>query len=127
MAGIPFALDSLQEASATICRIAKTRNNGVDIHLLNAYSIALAEKQRDYRICLESAKINFPDGKPLSLITKLSSKPLGHVRGPSLFERVMAEGRATGVRHYLLGSTPETLDALRDSLQKRYPGVEIVG
>jgi N-acetylglucosaminyldiphosphoundecaprenol N-acetyl-beta-D-mannosaminyltransferase len=110
-----------------ICEVARNRGDGADIHLLNAYSVALAEQNVDYRKCLLTATTNFPDGKPLSLFTRWTSSPLKQVRGPRLFENVMDEGRGRGVRHFLLGSTPETLEKLKNALEHRYPGVQIVG
>lgn len=126
-AQIPFAVMSLTEATRTICELKDNRSSGFDVHLLNAYSISLAERNEDYRQCLVAASCNLPDGKPLSLMTKFSKQPLMQVRGPSLFERVMDEGREHGVRHFLLGSTSDTLALLEASLENRYPGVKIVG
>jgi N-acetylglucosaminyldiphosphoundecaprenol N-acetyl-beta-D-mannosaminyltransferase len=98
-----------------------------DVHLINAYSVALADSDSTYRKSLSDAFCNFPDGKPLSWATALSRTPLSQVRGPRIFEETMNRGRVSGVRHFLLGSTPETLQALQESLERRYPGVVIVG
>lgn len=127
LAGIPFAVTSLAAASRTVCDFAADGGSGADVHLLNAYSLALAERDDAYRNCLEQAACNFPDGKPLSLLTKFRRERLGQVRGPGFFEAVLDEGRSRGLRHYLLGSTPETLCALQMALERRYPGVKIVG
>ncbi|UTT68798.1 WecB/TagA/CpsF family glycosyltransferase [Arthrobacter sp. DNA4] len=127
LAGIPFATASLSEATQWLCSRSLMRVGGADIHLLNAYSVALAETDASFRECILAASCNFPDGKPISVLSKLTTRPLYQVRGPSLFERVMDEGRQHNLRHYLLGSTPRTLELLRASLEARYPGVEIVG
>lgn len=127
LAGIDFSMATLSEATRLLCRIPKEVNSGVDIHLLNAYSIALAEKDTEFDDCLKSAVLNLPDGKPLSVLTKWSKKPLNQVRGPSLFEAVLDKGRDHSLRHFLLGTTPETLALLKESLELRYPGVQIVG
>ncbi|WP_139007354.1 WecB/TagA/CpsF family glycosyltransferase [Arthrobacter crystallopoietes] len=126
-AGIPFARTSLQDACDILAEKSKNGPSGAGVHLLNAYSIALAQQDESFRSCLEQSSCNLPDGKPLAVLTKWSDKPLKQVRGPSLFELLMDEGRTTGLRHYLLGSTPETLQLLRTSLESRYPGVQIVG
>lgn len=110
-----------------ICERSKRRLGGADIHLLNAYSVSLAERDPLFRQCVTSAVYNLPDGKPLSLLTRWTRTPLHQVRGPRLFEQVMDEGRNHGLRHYLLGSTPKTLELLTRSLEERYPGVQIVG
>lgn len=127
LAGIPFAAASLSEASHWLCAGSRNRATGADVHLLNAYSVSLAETDPAFRDCILSAACNFPDGKPISLLTKLRGTPLHQVRGPSLFERVLDEGRQYNLRHFFLGSTPETLQRLVASVEAKYPGVEIVG
>lgn len=126
-AGIPFCAASPGQAADFIIARTQSSQNGSDFHFLNAYSIALTESNRLYRECLNRSSYNFPDGKPISILSRLGKSRLDQVRGPALFESVMNRGRSTHVRHYLLGSTPETLNKLQHSLERRYPGVEIVG
>lgn len=126
-AGLPVAMVPFDDAVLKICQISCSDTRGVDVHLINAYSIALSSEQDSYRECLESAFCNFPDGKPLSLLTRFSDEPLSQVRGPRLFEAVLDRGRTAGLRHFLLGSTPETLNALVESIERKYPGTSIVG
>ncbi|WP_374209944.1 WecB/TagA/CpsF family glycosyltransferase [Pseudarthrobacter raffinosi] len=117
---------TLSHATERLCDWAIAGQPG-DVHLINAYSVALADSDSEYRQSLSGAFCNFPDGKPLSWATALSRTPLSQVRGPKIFEDAMSQGRARGVRHFLLGSTPETLEALQSSLESRYAGVQIVG
>lgn len=126
LAGLPIAVATLAQATDTLCDWACEGRPG-DVHLINAYSVALADSDNEYRHNLTQAYCNFPDGKPLSWATKLSKVRLSQVRGPQIFEETMNRGRDRDVRHFLLGSTPETLSALEKSLEARYPGVQIVG
>lgn len=102
---------------------------GRHVHLANAYNIALADKRLDYRQLLSESGLVFPDGKPIGWVSRLrrQSPRLRQVRGPGLFLDVFDRGRSRGIRHYLLGSTPEVLEALAGNLQSRFPGVSIVG
>jgi N-acetylglucosaminyldiphosphoundecaprenol N-acetyl-beta-D-mannosaminyltransferase len=102
---------------------------GRHIHLLNAYSVALADTDATYRNSVSEAAINFPDGKPVSWVSKLrrDAQPLNQVRGVDLFLSCFERGSERGTRHFLLGSTPETLDALARQLQVRFPEANIVG
>ncbi|MBD1538840.1 WecB/TagA/CpsF family glycosyltransferase [Arthrobacter sp. S13_S34] len=128
VAGLPLTVTAPADVAKLICETASQRQHGgQDIHLINAYSVALTESDSFYRRCLEEASHNLPDGRPLAWVTKLSSAPLNQVRGPALFEKVIDLGRQHGVRHFLLGSTPETLDLLEAALKHRYPGVKVVG
>lgn len=126
-AGIPFCALEADAATDFVVDLAKKDNGGASIHFLNAYSVALAETDPNFRDCVSSADYNFPDGKPISILSRLSKPKLYQVRGPGLFEDVMDRGRQVGLKHYLLGSTPETLRKLQDSLETRFPGVEIAG
>ncbi|WP_370290231.1 WecB/TagA/CpsF family glycosyltransferase [Cryobacterium sp. TMN-39-2] len=102
---------------------------GRHVHLANAYTIALADKSAEYRQVLARPAVNFPDGKPIGWVSRLKrhSPRLRQVRGPQLFLDVFDQGRSSGVRHYLLGSTPDVLSQLERRLRELHPGVEIVG
>ena len=102
---------------------------GQHVHLANAYTIALADKSDDYRALLAAPAVNFPDGKPISWISRLrgDTPRLRQVRGPQLFLDVFDRGRAYGMKHFLLGSTTAVLESLEARLGTSYPGIEIVG
>lgn len=105
-----------------------TSRRATAIHLVNAYSVALADSDFRYREVLKRG-VKFPDGKPLGWVSRARrDRPcLRQVRGPSLFPRVVDRGRSLGVKHFLLGSTPSNLEALERNLRSSYPGAEIVG
>lgn len=112
-----------------ICRLAKNKTSprGRSFHFVNAYTIALAQRDPRYAKLLKTATANFPDGRPLTWLKLASGHRLTQIRGPQLFEDVVDTGRKFGVRHYLLGSSEQTLEHLVNSLCRRYPGVDIVG
>lgn len=127
IAGLPICISTRAEAVASICRAAQSGEPG-DIHLANSYVISLAYQDPAYfRLLADSAAI-FPDGKPLTWMSRLLPGPsLSQVRGPSLFPDLINRGRETGLRHFLLGNTDKVLADLKAELERRYPGVEIVG
>ena len=127
-----FVAKNPEDAASFLCGLAKSRaelRRGFHVHLVNAYTVALADKNPDFQSVLCEPAINFPDGRPIAVVSRLTGHhpPLCQVRGPDLFENVMKSGRIDGVKHFLLGSTPEVLDKLEVSLKSRYEGVEIVG
>jgi N-acetylglucosaminyldiphosphoundecaprenol N-acetyl-beta-D-mannosaminyltransferase len=101
------------------------------VHLCNAYTLALADKDERFREVLTSAGLNFPDGKAVVWANQLRHRaldlPANRVYGPDLFLDVFERGQAVGLRHYLLGSTPEVLAALVENLRSRFPEADIVG
>ena len=49
------------------------------------------------------------------------------VYGPELMAACLDAGRERGIRHYLFGSTPQTLRHLQEAIEERWPGAEVVG
>ncbi|TFC32019.1 glycosyltransferase [Cryobacterium sp. TMT2-18-3] len=125
---IEFEASTPQSACEHIVTISQ-QGRGAHVHLANAYTVALADRSADYRGVLAAPAINYPDGKPIGWVSELRghSPRLNQVRGPQLFLDVFDQGRAHGLRHFLLGSTPEVLSALELELARRFPGVKIVG
>ena len=106
-------------------------DRGVDVHLCNAYTLALADKDADFKAMLRRASINFPDGKSVVWANKLLHRgqqiPNDRVYGPDLFLDVFELGQAVGLRHYMLGSTPDVLAKMSAELRRRFPQAHIVG
>lgn len=129
MGGLSISVTRPKEAAAAICSIAAStaKRRGVGIHLVNAYTVALAARDKSYLNVLTKSSANLPDGKPLAWISSLRGRQLWQVRGPSLFGDVMDLGRDTDIKHFLLGSTEATLEKLNHELSRRYPGIQIVG
>lgn len=119
------------EAAQGLCALAQHRTgpSAFHVHLVNAYTISLAAQDSQYADLLSTGGINLPDGKPIAVLSGLRNKTpkLHHVRGPQLFLDVFDAGRQYGIRHFLLGSSPEVLARLQETLLSRYPGCDIVG
>jgi len=125
---VEFISSTPQEACDHVIAIA-LRPEGKHVHLANAYTVALADQSHHYRATMAAPALNFPDGKPIGWFSRLRrhSPRLNQVRGPQLFLDVFDQGRFHGIKHFLLGSTPEVLSALERELTTKFPGVEIVG
>jgi len=131
-AGVPITSCTPGEAAREVVRLAASDlDRGVDVHLCNAYTLALADKRPEFKAMLQQASINFPDGKSVVWANKLLHRdreiPSDRVYGPDLFLDVFRAGQARGLRHYLLGSTPEVLTKLEAELLRRVPEAQIVG
>ena len=69
-----------------------------------------------------------PDGMPLVYLSRLAGfKDAGRVYGPDLMAEMCKQSLQLGYRHFLYGTTPETLAALSVQLSQKYPGLKIVG
>jgi len=127
IAGVPIIAATRDEAIEQIITVARGGGAG-DVHLANSYVISLTAQDDDYHRLIASGAAVYPDGKPLTWVSRvLPGRKLSQVRGPSLFPDTMDRGRTCGVRHFLLGNTDEVLLSLKAELERRYPGVSIVG
>jgi N-acetylglucosaminyldiphosphoundecaprenol N-acetyl-beta-D-mannosaminyltransferase len=93
----------------------------------NAYCIALAQSDAPYRDLLNGPGTNFPDGLPVATLMRLRSPEARQIRGPSFFEAALGTWVGTDCRHFLLGSTPDVLGAIRQRAEAQHPLLEIVG
>ena len=90
----------------------------------------ITEAQRDKNLIniLNSAGVNVPDGKPLSLIGRLLGyKEMERVYGPDLMLSICELSAEKGYTNYLYGGTRGVAERLKSVLVRRFPGLNIVG
>ena len=106
-------------------------SEGVAIHFANAYNIALADNDAEYRSLLKRGDAVFSDGMPVVWAGKRLHPAMAHswtrVYGPDVMSGVLDVSTQVGPEHYLLGGTPETLVALEANVRARWPQAVIAG
>lgn len=119
---------SPSEAASALCWLA-LQGTPKHVHLVNAYTIALASQSEVYRECLQEPAANLPDGKPLTWASQLfrQNPVIRQIRGPQLFLDTFDVGQSAGIKHFLLGSTEEVLLKLRNNLLQKFPDAQIAG
>ncbi|WP_246143597.1 WecB/TagA/CpsF family glycosyltransferase [Actinacidiphila oryziradicis] len=137
--GVPIAAHTRESAARQVIQLARQHRDarpaaparGSDVHLCNAHTLSLADRDPELHGILRGAALNLPDGQPVvwanQLLHRNTPLPTTRVYGPDLFLDVFALGQDAGLRHYLLGSTPEVLDALQRELRRRFPLARIAG
>ncbi|WP_156727528.1 WecB/TagA/CpsF family glycosyltransferase [Streptomyces apocyni] len=129
-AGVPLAALRPAEAAAAVVRLA-AGGTAADVHLCDAYALALADRDRRLRGLLRSAALNLPDGPGVGWANRLVHHdrrlPRERVHGPELLLDVFRVGESVGLRHYLIGVTPASVDRLSSALLDRYPRARVVG
>lgn len=126
--GVAIAATSPQMAADELISRATGDAPAAAYRLVNAYSFVVAERDGDYRALLRGPGVNLPDGGPLArVLDRTSPLECEQVRGPHLFEDLLERGAASGLRHYFLGGSPETLDRLVQQVGQRFPSAEIAG
>lgn len=131
--GVPIVATTTADAAVAICSTAlglqRQGGSGEHVHLASAQTIALAATRPPIDATLNGTGWVLPDGKPISWVSRFrgDSPVMRQTRGLEVFNAVCDLGRRYGIRHYLLGSTPDTLAAMEANLRLRYPGIQIAG
>ncbi|EJZ18820.1 teichoic acid biosynthesis, UDP-N-acetyl-D-mannosaminuronic acid transferase [Rhizobium sp. Pop5] len=94
----------------------------------DAHGVIRCQDDPELRSIHNRAFLVTPDGMPLVWALKHA----GHlesdrVYGPDLMLSVFEAGASKGIRHFLYGATPETLQHLQARLLAKFPEAEIVG
>jgi N-acetylglucosaminyldiphosphoundecaprenol N-acetyl-beta-D-mannosaminyltransferase len=121
---IPIADLDATAAARLIVAHAATRTS-FQVHLCNAYTLSLVDRDLLLADALRAADLNLPDGTPVAWMSGGASQH-GPVRGPGLVGAVATAGLGVA-RHYLWGGKDGVAEGMAEGLQSAIPGVEIVG
>jgi len=125
--GVGVSAINLPKAVELILEAVRTGRKGY-IAVTGVHGVSEAQLDSDFRRILNNAFLNTPDGMPMSWVGRLQGfKTMDRVYGPDLMLAVAAASSDTGVRHFLYGGVPGVADALKLSLQTRFPGMVICG
>jgi N-acetylglucosaminyldiphosphoundecaprenol N-acetyl-beta-D-mannosaminyltransferase len=98
------------------------------ICVTGVHGVMEAQKDPVFRETLNNALINTPDGMPMSWIGWLSGfRSMDRVYGPDFMLAMCELSVRRGYRQFLLGGKPGVAQALKSSLQSRFPGLNVVG
>lgn len=101
---------------------------GSYICVANVHTTVMAYEDKSYRKIQNSAAMALPDGAPLSVCSRRAGfSQAQRVTGPDLMTELFLRAPQNGYRHFFYGSTPQTLEAMRVTLRRDYPGVVIAG
>ena len=101
---------------------------GKYICVSNVHTTVMSYENEEYRKIQNSAAMALPDGAPLSSYSRRKGyKDAQRGTGPDLMLELFKISMQGGYRHYFYGATEETLAAMRQVLERDYPGIEIAG
>ena len=103
-------------------------NNRGYICVTGVHGVMEARRNPDFRRILNHAFINAPDGMPMSWVGHLQGhSQMDRIFGPDLMAATCRISIERGYRHFLYGGEPGVAEMLKDSLQRRFPGLQVVG
>ncbi len=123
---VPVSTLDVEQVCSFVASAA--RRDGGYVTVCNVHSLVTAHNDPEHLRALVESITNVADGMPLVWAARLLGRPaVRHVRGQTLFERLLA-GDDLGVkRHFLLGGTPQTQSLLLETVRSRFPSATIVG
>jgi N-acetylglucosaminyldiphosphoundecaprenol N-acetyl-beta-D-mannosaminyltransferase len=126
--GVPIALVDYEQTMDVMDRMIETGERGyvcaVAVHVL-----MVARDDPETRAALLSSSLNVPDGQPLRwALSALGHRLSDRVYGPQLMERYCRRAGERRRRVWLCGGQhEEALARLAQTLEHRFPGIEIAG
>lgn len=125
--GSPVSAINMDQACTAVMDALSARQKGY-VCFGGVQLLSEAYEHADYRELLSRAFLVTPDGMPLVWLGRLQGKRhMSRVYGPDLMLRVCAESVSSGHTHFLYGGNPGVADDLRIELERRFPGIRIVG
>ena len=101
---------------------------GEYICVSNVHTTVMAYDNKDYLNVQNNSILSIPDGGPLSSVgRKRGYIEMQRTTGPDLLDEILKISADKKYKHYFYGSTNETLDKLKLSINEKYDYVDIVG
>lgn len=102
--------------------------SGDYICVSNVHTTVMSYEDADYAAIQNNGVMAIPDGGPLSTVgRKRGCTEMGRTTGPCFMGEIFKDPSFKSYRHYFYGSTEDTLEKLREKLEKNYPGISICG
>jgi N-acetylglucosaminyldiphosphoundecaprenol N-acetyl-beta-D-mannosaminyltransferase len=98
------------------------------ICVTGVHGVMEAQSDSELRRILNHAFLNTPDGMPMSWIGRLQGfRHMDRVYGPDFMAAMCRLSVERGYRNFLYGGNPGVAELLSETLQKKFPGLQVVG
>jgi N-acetylglucosaminyldiphosphoundecaprenol N-acetyl-beta-D-mannosaminyltransferase len=125
--GFPVA-DLDQPALARAVLQAAVRGRGGQIFALNVHTFTEASRFPSYGKILRSSFLVYADGVPISWASRLEGGPaIARTHGHDFMMETLRQSSGTGIRHYFMGGSEKTLEAMLARFRVDLPGLAIAG
>lgn len=92
------------------------------------HGVMEAQRDPELRRIMNHACLNAPDGMPMVWVGRLQGfRHMDRTFGPDFMAEMCRPRAHRGFRHFLYGGKPGVAERLKETLERRFPGVEIVG
>jgi N-acetylglucosaminyldiphosphoundecaprenol N-acetyl-beta-D-mannosaminyltransferase len=125
--GVALSAINMNRALDLAERWIATRKSAY-ICMTGVHGVMEAQSDAHLRGILNGAFVNAPDGMPMSWVGWLQGhKQMDRVYGPDFMTNLCRLSVSKEYRHYFYGGQPGVAQKLKEALQKRFPGLQVVG
>lgn len=125
--GVGISAINVEQALKTIGEWIEKRDPHY-VCVCTVHTVMECHRDPDLRRLVNQAGLATPDGMPLVWIGRLSGYPhMDRVYGPDLMLALCKRSVDKGYRHYFYGGAEGVAEQLADALQRRFPGLQVVG
>jgi N-acetylglucosaminyldiphosphoundecaprenol N-acetyl-beta-D-mannosaminyltransferase len=124
--GIGISVVRMADAVRRVTQLIRSGRKGY-VCVTGVHGIMEAQRDVALRTILNRSFLTLPDGMPTVWVGRQQGFSMEQVSGPDFMLRLCQEGVESGVRHFLYGGDIGVAEALRESLCRRIPGLQIVG
>jgi N-acetylglucosaminyldiphosphoundecaprenol N-acetyl-beta-D-mannosaminyltransferase len=126
--GTKVAVLNLNRAVEMVANWIDARDSGKYVCVTDVHCVMQSYRRSDVREAYNSADACVPDGMPLTWVGKSRGQPeIGRVYGPDLMLRLLELSPGRGYTHFFLGGADGVADELKESMEARFPELQIVG
>ncbi|QQS50429.1 MAG: WecB/TagA/CpsF family glycosyltransferase [Bacteroidota bacterium] len=98
------------------------------LFFINAHCFNMAQKNEAYKICLDKADLVLNDGIGIELAARYSGISLPeNMNGTDLIPKIIEMAYNQNKKFFLLGGQPGVIEKTKEVLEKKHPGIKIVG
>jgi N-acetylglucosaminyldiphosphoundecaprenol N-acetyl-beta-D-mannosaminyltransferase len=125
--GVKVSAINMSRAVDTADRWIRTGKSGY-VCVTGVHGVMEAQKDHAFRRILNRAMMNTPDGMPMSWVGRLQGfDDMDRVFGPDFMLAMCHLSLERGFRHFLYGGKPGVAENLKQALEKKFPGLQVVG
>jgi N-acetylglucosaminyldiphosphoundecaprenol N-acetyl-beta-D-mannosaminyltransferase len=125
--GVGLSAINLDTAVQYVTQALREKQKGY-VCVTGVHGVSEAQSDPSFRAILNGAFLNTPDGMPMVWMGRLQGFGyMGRVYGPDLMLRLCAISAESGFKHFFYGGGPGVAEELKQRLETRFPGLQIVG
>ncbi len=126
--GTEVAAVNPEEATRLINGWLSQDETGRYVSVVDVHCIMQSYRRPEVRQAYNSADACMPDGMPLTWVGRLRGcRTMSRVYGPDLMLALLELASKSGQTNFFLGGAEGVADELRDRMERRFPGLSVVG